>query len=430
MRRRTEEQNQRMNVQKPERKLSRSRRVILATTVVLISLVGSLMIVELSLGRFYYSNIDELRQDEFDEELGWRLKPGEYTVKAPQAFFTHHVLINRFGIRGPEIEPSLSGVRRVIVLGDSFTFGQAVDDASLFSTRLEQRLNQAAPELKHQVINAGVPGYGTAQELLMLRRLADARIVGDVYVLNVFTNDILDNLRLDYASHSLNPVQPGFELDAGGELRFAHRPRRVLREGSNLIEVQQPPRSMLLALAKTRMQTFAQTQPALVRLARNVGFDIRVGRVPGIISAWYDPQVLEKGVPLMKRLIAAINDAVKSHQATLLVAMIPSPMQVYTETYAEVLRSSFPEDPVVERFLADPMRAQQIVRTMCEELGVPLLDMRDPLVAGGRAYYFPADGHFNEAGHALFADALQRFINVETRQTRSSAVGSNVVLEP
>jgi lysophospholipase L1-like esterase len=419
-----------MNVQKSERRLSKSRRAILATTVMLISLASSLMIVEMSLGRFYYSNIEELRQDEFDEELGWRLKPGEYTVKAPQAFFTHHVVINKFGIRGPEIAAAIPGVRRVIVLGDSFTFGQAVDDAALFSTRLEQRLNQATPELKYQVINAGVPGYGTAQELLMLRRLAAAGIVGDVYVLNVFTNDILDNLRLDYASRSLNPVQPGFDLDANGQLHFAHRPQRVLRERSNLIAVQQPPRSMLFALAKTRMQTFAQTQPALVRLARNVGFDIRVGRVPGIISAWYDAQILEKGVPLMKALIAAINDAVKNRRATLLVAMIPSPMQVYIETYAEILRRSFPDDPFVERFLADPMRAQQIVRAMCEELGLPLLDMRDSLVAGGRAYYFPTDGHFTEAGHALFADALQRSIDAEARRTRSSAIGSAVALEP
>ena len=264
----------------------------------------------------------------------------------------------------------------------------------------------------------------------MVRRLAAAGIVGDVYVLNVFTNDILDNLRLDYGSHSLNPVQPGFDLDSSGELRFAHRPQRILREGSNLVAVQRPPRSMLFALAKTRVQTFAQTQPALVRLARNLGFDIRVGRVPGIISAWYDARVVAKGVPLMKALISEINDAVKSHRATLLVSLIPSPMQVYTETYAEVLRSSFPDDPIVERFLSDPTRAQQIVRAMCEELGLPLLDMRESLVAGGRAYYFPTDGHFNEAGHALFADALQRFIDVETRRTRSSAIDSTVAPEP
>jgi lysophospholipase L1-like esterase len=309
------------------------------------------------------------------------------------------------------------------VLGDSFTFGQAVDDSALFSTRLEGLLNKV--ELQHQVINAGVPGYGTAQELLMLRRLAASKIVGDVYVLNLFTNDILDNLRLDYASHLLNPVQPGFELDSSGELRFAHRPQRILREGSNLVAVQPSTRSMLFALAKTRVQTFAQTQPALVRLARSLGFDIRVGRVPGIISAWYDAQVVERGVPLMKALIAEINDAAKSHGAILLVAMIPSPMQVYTETYA-----GFPDDPVVERFLSDPTRAQQIVRAMCEELGLPLLDMRDALVAGGRAYYFPADGHFNEAGHRVFADALQRFIEVETRRARSSAIGSPVALEP
>src|ERR1700752_4176780 len=85
------------------------RRILIPATAVGLTLLLTLVILEFSLARFYYSNIDELRQDEFDEELGWRLKPGTYTIKAPQAFFTHHVVINRFGIRGPEIAPSVPG---------------------------------------------------------------------------------------------------------------------------------------------------------------------------------------------------------------------------------------------------------------------------------------------------------------------------------
>lgn len=403
-----------------QRQISRLRRVLVAGTAIGISVLFSLVILEFGLARFYYSNIDELRQDEFDSELGWRLKPGDYTVKPPQAFFTNTVSINQFGIRGRALTPAApAGTRRVVVLGDSFTFGQAIDDETLFTTQLERRLNQSRPDDSFEVINAGVPGYGTAQELIMLRRLANAGIVGETYVLNMFTNDILDNLRLDYASRSKNPVQPGFELGPGGSVIFAHEPQRVLRGGSNLVAVQRRPFSMLFSVAKVRLQSFAQTKPSLVRFARNVGVDIKVGRVPGIISAWYDPDVLDEGVPLMKALLAEIDATVKGRQGMLLVALIPSPMQVYTDTYGQVLRDSFPGDPTVERFLEDPTRAQRIIRDMCEELGLPFLDMYEVLARQqNRSFYFPVDGHFNKAGHTVFAESLERFVKTHSLSGR------------
>ena len=392
--------------------MSRLRRLLLALTCIGLGLLVGFAILEFGLARLYYSNINELRQDEFDAELGWRLKPGNYTVKGPQSFFTHTVFVNRFGIRHSELTDSHpTGTRRIIVLGDSFTFGASVDDDALFSTQLERRLNRSAPRgLSYEVINAGVPAYGTAQELILMKRLAKAGIIGDIYLVNIFTNDILDNLRLDYGSRSENLVQPGFELDSDGDLRFAHKPQRVLREGTNLVPAQQPPSSRLLSIVKSRLQVLAQTHPSLVTLARRLGIDVQVRRVPGVISAWYDDEILVKGVPLMKALLAEISVTVKNHGGVLLVSVIPSPMQVYPQTYGELLRTSFGDDPMVERFLKDPLRAQRIIHTMCEQLGVPLLDVYDALAGTKQPLYIPADGHFNEAGHAVFAESLEQFV--------------------
>ncbi len=382
----------------------------MAVITTVLGLTIAFAILEFGLARFYYSNTNELRQDEFDEELGWRLKPGSYVVKAEQAFLTHRVFINQMGLRDAEFTKSPPvGTHRIIVLGDSFTFGQSVDDNSLFSTQLQRRLNEHHPGLSYEVINAGVPGYGTAQELILLRRLANAGVVGDIYLLNVFTNDILDNLRLDYANRSENVVQSGFDLAADGSLRF-HKPLPVLHQDSNFVAVEKPSRSKVLSVVKVRLQTLAQTKPGLVRLARRLGMNVTVPRVPGIVSAWYDSAVLDKGVPLTKALIQAIDAEAQRHNGVLLVAMIPSPMQVYTETYGELLRASFPDDPMAKRFLEDPLRAQRIVASICEDLHVPFLDVYDALAATREPLYIPADGHFNEAGHAVFAESLERFV--------------------
>jgi lysophospholipase L1-like esterase len=395
------------------REVPRIRRVLAGAVAIALSLLLAFAILEFGFARFYYTNDAELRQDEFDPELGWRLKPGEYTVKAPQSFMTHAVSINQMGLREAHTTPrnTSSPVRRVVVLGDSFTFGQGVDDATLFTTQLERRLNERQTDLKYEVINAGVPGYGTGQEFILTRRLMDRGVVGQVYVVNLFTNDLLDNLRLDYGSRMTNPIQPGFALDSAGQLTFSYKPQQILREGSNLVAAQQQPTSMLFSVLQVRLRSLAQTKPGFVRLARTLGFDVTVPRLPGVISAWYDDEVLRQGIPLMKALLAAMNTTVKSRNAVLLVSLIPSPMQVYKDAYGEILRASFPDDPMATGFLQDPNRAQRLVRSMCQELNLPLLDVYDVFAASNQSLYVPVDGHFNEAGHALYAESLERFVS-------------------
>ena len=72
--------------------------------------------------------------------------------------------VNSLGLRSPEIAvPKPAGQKRVLVLGDSVTFGSGVPEEQSFSRRLESTLRQqlACPV---EVVNAGVSGYGTVEE--------------------------------------------------------------------------------------------------------------------------------------------------------------------------------------------------------------------------------------------------------------------------
>lgn len=67
--------------------------------------------------------------------------------------------VNRFGYRGkplPQKKPE--GTLRIAVLGDSFAFGQGVEDNQTIPYYLEQALNKKA-ESRVEVLNFGVPGY-------------------------------------------------------------------------------------------------------------------------------------------------------------------------------------------------------------------------------------------------------------------------------
>lgn len=86
---------------------------------------------------------------------------------------------------------------------DSFAQGCQVSDPELFSSVWQA----TRPDL--EIVNAGVGGYGTVQELLLFRRIAPI-IEPDAVVLMVYVNDLTDNVMPFYPG--LGP-RPYFSSD-------------------------------------------------------------------------------------------------------------------------------------------------------------------------------------------------------------------------
>lgn len=83
---------------------------------------------------------------------------------------------NSLGFRGPEIEmPKPKGRIRIAVLGGSTTYESFVKDwRKDFARRLEQELRQSFPKKDIEVINAGLPGWDSWEDLVNLEfRLLD-----------------------------------------------------------------------------------------------------------------------------------------------------------------------------------------------------------------------------------------------------------------
>jgi lysophospholipase L1-like esterase len=75
------------------------------------------------------------------------------------------VATNSDGFRDLDYPVERNGAHRMIVLGDSLTFGWGVDFEKTFSRVLERRLNSSAPV---EVINFGAGNYNTQQEVNLL----------------------------------------------------------------------------------------------------------------------------------------------------------------------------------------------------------------------------------------------------------------------
>ena len=129
----------------------------------------------------------------FDPVLGWK-----NVARSVDTCHGETVATNALGMRGPEVaSPKPPGTVRVLALGDSFTWGWGAAQRDTYPAQLEEllraRLRGGAGAPHVEVVNGGVSGYGTVQELLWLDRLGPA-LAPDVVVLFYYRNDFFNNL--------------------------------------------------------------------------------------------------------------------------------------------------------------------------------------------------------------------------------------------
>jgi hypothetical protein len=132
----------------------------------------------------------------FSSDLGTIPVPGQHGVRQLPGVYTFAYHNNSLGWRGSrEYREKKETDYRVLMLGDSFTYGFGVNDDQTFAARVEKDLR--ACRLSVEVLNGGNPGRGTDYELKLFQAVG-AKFHPDVTVLCFFSNDFQDNERGEY----------------------------------------------------------------------------------------------------------------------------------------------------------------------------------------------------------------------------------------
>jgi hypothetical protein len=193
---------------------------------------------------------------------------------------------------------------RVLVLGDSVTFGHGSVYEHTYPYLLEQQLRRWRPEIDWQVWNAAVPGYNTSQELAQLLEVGP-RFQPDLVIVGFFWNDVADNFRVG---------KPGrLARVASGVLSFLYRhvysiqlyKRAYLQLAWRLsssdsyrlrVEHLAEEKDLLADVRQIRDLEDQQLTP-FVRLTDEEAASIRCANGPGLAPGWNAALKRERGWP-------------------------------------------------------------------------------------------------------------------------------------
>jgi lysophospholipase L1-like esterase len=298
----------------------------------------------------------------YDPVLGWKLAPNR-ALTFRGAHFSVRVVHNPAGLRDRHYDYARTpDRRRIVVLGDSVVWCWGVEQAECFTERLERALGDT------DVVNAGVPGYSTAQELLFYEH-EGRRYRPDVVVLVVSPNDADDNL---------DRRGPRFRLD-GGTLDYDAAP---------------PPRR------RSVVHEWLQSHSRLYAWLGYVG--------PAVDRAWRTTAP-ERGANVPT---AAVDTGVPTSPT----ATLPTPVAwALTEALFGRLQRDVEADGarlvVVLEMMSERLRTWQ--RGYWAGRGVPCLELASALLAAeaqGEHVRLEGDPHLSSAGQVVLARELERVL--------------------
>jgi len=401
----------------------------LRVAVVFASLVVGLLIFELFLRAAGYTYPIFY---EPDAVRGYRLQPDRegWQTKEGRAY----VRVNGDGLRDREhAKEKPAGTLRVAVLGDSYAEAAQVEREEAFWAVLERRLAEcrALAGRRVEVINFGVSGYGTAQELLTLReKVWDYS--PDVVLLAVTTNnDQIDNHRALKDSDEMPYfVLRGEELVLDNSFRDSKAFRRRtawhgrlgrwLHARLRFVQaVHQAQTAVKSKLAARRARLAAEEEEQKRRAATTPApHDGDAGAPPATAAAepdmvnlvYLEPrnETWREAWRVTERLIVEMRREVEARGARFVVATLSNPIQVYPEAS---LRAAFMRRIGAEGDLFYPERR---VAALGQREGISVVTLAPDLQAHADAHKvflhgFPGDlgnGHWNRDGHRLAGELL------------------------
>lgn len=311
----------------------------------------------------------------------YELLPGYRGQSSNRIEYTNQVSVNSSGMRGAEIGLKDEDRCRILVIGDSFTFGIGVEDQETYPVLLDGLLAD-------QVLNGGVSAMGVPHEVRWLERHGLAVDPDVVVVATYMGNDFQDAMSVWAHREVVN------------NRLYQKRERSALKEWLFL-------NSQLYVLLKESVPTPVQRW---VRERLGLGEPWSLQRLRSSF-AFFAKELSETELEGVRNTAAALDELValaEEHGVELAALTIPDLVQVADRPWEETVRQLGLDG---SRF--DPDAPTRRMLDLLAERGIPALDLTEPFRIGmdrGDRLYWPVDRHWTPLGHELAASEVAGFL--------------------
>jgi hypothetical protein len=339
--------------------------------------------------------------------------------------YSTYVQYNALGFRDDEHPTRLPGVRRIVVLGDSFVEAREVAFEETFHQQFERDLNALRPG-SVEVINLGMAGLGTVDEYLILREFGPEFVAeGDVVVMVLYVgNDIWDNsLRLNtIVRREPTADRPGFVVSEGGELvyvpRYASTAETLSPDELAVLDEPAPPPPAAMPPDRPgparAVLGWLRGHSYLANAVRNKARRLVEGPPAGVpfeygVFAAQPDDAWEEAFDITARLVIETQAEAARQGADFLLVLAPARFQVYDDAWEETLNAY----PTMQDGSWDLIQPHALLAEAVTAAGVPTLDLLPVLraCAADRPHLYERYGiHWTADGHALVADVLKHYL--------------------
>jgi hypothetical protein len=385
--------------------------------IVLASLIVGVAIMEIGLrvlGISYpaFMMLDPVRGNSlFPGAEGWQIREGRAYVR-----------INRYGLRDKEYSPTKPpGTFRIAVLGDSFAEAMQVPRENAFWSVMENNLGRCAGFAGRpvEVINFGISGHGTAQQLLTLRENV-WKFDPDLVLLAFYTgNDIRNNSR----ALERSPYRPYFVLrdgrlvlDSSFSRRADFTPEQLERNKTRIEWINRSYVLQILREARNRLSELKSVSSG--PQIGEAGVNDQVFRAP-------DSKDWRQAWQVTEALLLRMTEEIVARGKTFWIATLTSGRQIHPD---KALRRRYAKSLGV----ADLDYPDRRIAAFGKVNDIPVITLLDPFrgyVDAKGVFLHGFDGrgagHWNREGHRLggtiiakrICDAAQNNIKPTNLQT-------------
>ena len=358
-------------------------------------------------------------------------QPGTETVQKSFEFSTK-IQINANGLRDQKYPfDKEDNVFRIIVIGDSMTFGWGVEAHDTYPKVLERMLNETAKDIEFEVINISKFGSGPLHFSQFLEYIG-LKYQPDLVVVTFFPgNDLSDDLNTSFKSGLSNRIISFLKRNFYSSFFILSRAQRLRTVFQDMNKIKAP----TVPFNKKHLQQLAdqanvpldiiekRLEDVDQRIITNAVISYKNGnryfffllevflQNPSVLKEEYDlsSPKWQSGWERNRYAYKKINYLCSKNSAEMMIITVPASFQINKYYLSEIRKYGVELDDTV----LEESNAQKEMHRFCSKEGIQLLDLQSAFKKDtGHQFYYVADGHWNREGHLLAAQVVYNKLKI------------------